>query len=366
MAAKIEASYKTIMNNVRSSGLHFCLQETPFSCYITVRKSLINPKASHGLLPDPSSSSLETNRDFDQLKSRNFFLENSNIKLKQSLQDAVEELEEHTEIIDNLKSEVKNLTEELKEAHDKNDKAVQVKVKAFKEEKRMLQVKHENLCAEVKSLKTERDDLKKDLNANSVAIKSLEKENKETSKKFKKQVDLLETKIKALEEYKANKVAEEKELKAKVKKADRKLKSVLEKEAKITIANKKIAGTSAYINDDQNNLMSLPLENISMVSFNSINNINTFPSIVAHWLPPPATPNFQPLMDTTCSLETITSLQPTNSNLDTTSTSVDTTHTSMDSLVASSSLDRALTNYDEERQMLTAALKILEDMNKKF
>ena len=169
---------------------------------------MINPKASHGLLPDPSSSSLETNRDFDQLKSRNFFLENSNIKLKQSLQDAVEELEEHIEIIATLKSEVKNLTEELKEAHDKNDKAVQVKVKAFKEEKRMLQVKHENLCAEVESLKTERDDLKKDLNANSVAIKSLEKENKETSKKFKKQVDLLESKIKVLEEYKANKIAE--------------------------------------------------------------------------------------------------------------------------------------------------------------
>ena len=71
-------------------------------------------------------------------------------------------------------------------------------------------------------------------------------------------------------------------------------------------------------------------------------------------------------MDTTCSLETITSLQPTNSNLDTTYTSVETTHTSMDSLVASSSLDRALTNYDEERQMLNAVKKILEDMNKKF
>ena len=45
---------------------------------------------------------------------------------------------------------------------------------------------------------------------------TLKKENKEISKKLKKQVDLIETIIKGLEVYKSNKVAEEKELKAKV------------------------------------------------------------------------------------------------------------------------------------------------------
>ena len=129
-----------------------------------------------------------------------------------------------------------------------------------------------------------------------------------------------------------------------------------------------------------------------MVSLNSINNINSFPSIVSHWLPLPA--GTVPLMDTTCSLETIKSLHPTNSNLlttssldttptsmdttpismDTTPTSMDTTSSSMDTiptcLVASSSLDnpcsKASTNYDEEREMLKAMLKVLEDMNNKF
>ena len=111
-----------------------------------------------------------------------------------------------------------------------------------------------------------------------------------------------------------------------------------------------------------------------MVSFNSINNTNTSHSIVAHWLPPPATPpNFQPLMDTTCSLETIISLHPTNSNLLATS-SLDTTPMSMDTtftcLVASFSLDipyrQTLTNFDEEQEMLKAMLKVLEDKNKKL
>ena len=94
------------------------------SCFITVRKSLRNPKASHGPIPDPSSSSLETNIDFDQLKSRNCFLENCNIKIKQSYEDAVEELEEHNQIIAYLKSEVKDLKAELKEAQAENDKDV--------------------------------------------------------------------------------------------------------------------------------------------------------------------------------------------------------------------------------------------------
>ena len=89
-------------------------------------------------------------------------------------------------------------------------------------------------------------------------------------------------------------------------------------------------------------------------------------------LSPPATaPNFKPsgtspLMDTTCSLETI-SLNPTNSNLlATSSLRLGTTPTSM---VASSTLDitniQAFTNYDEERKMLNACMKVLEDMNKK-
>ena len=77
-----------------------------------------------------------------------------------------------------------------------------------------------------------------------MATKSLEKENKEISKKFKKQVDLLETKIKAMEEYKSNKVAEEKQLKVKVKKLHRKWKFVLEREAKMAITNKKTDETS--------------------------------------------------------------------------------------------------------------------------
>ena len=136
MSARIESSYRAILNSARSSGLHFCLQETPYSCYITVRKSLINPNASHVFVPDQSSTRLKETSEVDQIKSRNFFLENSNVKISQSYQYAIEELEERAQSIGSLKSEIKNLTAELKKAYDENDKVVQVKVKAFKEEKK--------------------------------------------------------------------------------------------------------------------------------------------------------------------------------------------------------------------------------------
>ena len=82
MSLKIESSFKTIQDTVRSSGLHFCLQETPFSCYITVRKSLIHPQAH---IPVPSS--LGGNSEAELLKSRNIFLEKSNIELNINLYD---------------------------------------------------------------------------------------------------------------------------------------------------------------------------------------------------------------------------------------------------------------------------------------
>ena len=42
MALNIQKSYTKILNSVRSSNLNYSCQETPFSIYLTVRKSLVN------------------------------------------------------------------------------------------------------------------------------------------------------------------------------------------------------------------------------------------------------------------------------------------------------------------------------------
>ena len=195
MSLKIESSFKTIQDTVRSSGLHFCLQETPFSCYITVRKSLIHPQAH---IPVPSS--LGGNSEAELLKSRNIFLEKSNLEIKQSYHDAVDELEEKIHTITNLEMKVTALTAKFDEVPRESDKIIESKVKDFVEENRKLQIKHELACAEIKNLKSERDDLKENLNSSSVALKSLGKENKEIKNKLEKQLHHLEVKNNDLED----------------------------------------------------------------------------------------------------------------------------------------------------------------------
>ena len=89
---------------------------------------------------------------------------------------------------------VKALTAKIDEVPSESDKIIESKVKDFVEENRKLQIKHELLCADNKNLKSERDDLKKDLNSSSVALKSLGKENKEIKNKPEKQLHHLEVK----------------------------------------------------------------------------------------------------------------------------------------------------------------------------
>jgi hypothetical protein len=254
-------------------------------------------------------------------------------------------------------------------------------------------MRHEKTCIELKNVKSTVENLKKEMNQSSVIIKTLKKEAKEADSQHQKIVKKKDDTIHNLQVYKSEKQSEERDLKTKEKKVRKKMKTLEEREAKLCLLKKDLNRVEVKVepnNNDEsgqtwmNSTSYRPsncVESISMVSLNSINTINSFPSIVSHWLPLPA--GTVPLMDTTCSLETIKSLHPTNSNLltkssldttpismETTSTSIETTSSSMDTittcLVASSSLDnpcsQASTNYDEEREMLKAMLKVLEEM----
>ena len=121
------------------------------------------------------------------------------------------------------------------ESRDELKNNVGNRVKNSDKEKRALQIKHERVCADNKNLKAELEDIKKDLNSTNVALKSSKKETKETAYKFEKKVEQLDIKIIDLQEYKMAKVAEEKEPKGKHKKADKNLKSIQEREAKIEL-----------------------------------------------------------------------------------------------------------------------------------
>ena len=97
-------------------------------------------------------------------------------------------------------------------------------------------------------------------------------------------MDNLEHKVSVLEDYETNKITEENDLKAKMKKADKKLKSVLERDAKIKLSKSKHSvGTATDDNDDQNNSSPLKATNMNLettsLNLSSLDNDRYFPTI---------------------------------------------------------------------------------------
>ena len=128
MSAKfqIQNSYHTILNHVRISGLNFSIQETPFSCYISVRKTKI--KSPPVLDHEQSAFNFGADLEIEQIKARCQFLENANENLKHDYEVAIEELEEKTKQTIDLQSDKKKLIDELKELNGKIESTVAKKI----------------------------------------------------------------------------------------------------------------------------------------------------------------------------------------------------------------------------------------------
>ena len=80
----------------------------------------------------------------------------------------------------------------------------------------------------------------KDLNALNVALKSCKKEGNDTAHKNQKKVENLEAKLKEHVQFKITKESEEKDLRAKTKKLNKKLKTIQEKEAELKVARNRL------------------------------------------------------------------------------------------------------------------------------
>ena len=221
---QIQNSCAKILNTVRQSGLNFSIQETPYSFFVTVRKSVL--KSLQVSILDESETgtvNLASNALTEELQSHCLFLEQSNSRLKSDFEDAVHELEV-------LQSEKNDLSEHLTESKDKID-IVGNNIKVVNEEKRALQIKHERICSENKNLKNELESTKADLVTAVSTLKTTKKEAKDSS--LQTENGQMEEKIKVLEDFKRAKMSEEKILRNKIKKVEKKLKSVHEKEAEL-------------------------------------------------------------------------------------------------------------------------------------
>jgi hypothetical protein len=88
-----------------------------------------------------------------------------------------------------------------------------------------------------------------------VALKSAKKESKDATYRHEKKVELLEEKIKELEEFKTKKMAEEKEIKSKDRKATKKMRQIEEREAEVKLKMKELRkklDTNANVKKEDN------------------------------------------------------------------------------------------------------------------
>ena len=131
MASSVKNSCKIILSTVRASCLHFCLNETPHSIYITVRKRFSNSlkeETTKIKINDVKVSALE-----EKLKSYEKEVAELKVKAKEAIknENEIKKLRREKDLIEkelkdseNDKKAVKKLlTNVEKENHDlKNDK----------------------------------------------------------------------------------------------------------------------------------------------------------------------------------------------------------------------------------------------------
>ena len=248
-------TFDNIIGQIQKSNLNFQLQISPFSAIISLKKSLVKDKSGSLLLPPDSQRSLQdsTGVELATLVAKNNMLEhdmiilrNSNLNLKDDLEEAAVENEQYFNRIRNLEDQLKK-ERENKQKVEAEAVANQVKkLNSLSDAKRALEIKHEKVCADNKALKQDKEDQAKEINKLKVALKSSEKEVKNITYQFDKKVATLEEKMKDLNDFKSSKLIEEKDLKAKIKKYDKKLKNIQEKEAKLAIAKKEFVKKEAF------------------------------------------------------------------------------------------------------------------------
>ena len=126
MSTKLNATCNSILQNIRSSGLHFSSQETPWSIYVTLRKAFVTPRsyqissvencARENLETEPELNLLKV--EFEKLAGNHKELENAFENLKNDFEDALGEIEDKNKMIEERTSANTKLSE--KNAKNKN------------------------------------------------------------------------------------------------------------------------------------------------------------------------------------------------------------------------------------------------------
>ena len=189
-----------VLQVVRSSQLNFYSQETPYSVFLTLRKSFTKnfkhptflEPFQHPKLVKNSNLEMEVHLEALQEEIKKTKMENS--KLEHEKVTLINNYEEEISFNEQFRSEYK----QLESAQEILNNSYQ----NLKTEKNILESKHQKVCLEQKALKFENDELQKEVRSINVALKSAKKELKDVSYKQEQKAKCQEETINELLEYK--------------------------------------------------------------------------------------------------------------------------------------------------------------------
>ena len=160
---QIENKCHEILQSLKSSSLNYSAQITPFSIYVTVRKSLVKQMINHP--SEEAQTVVDKNSDFSSkyeiMKSRCKFLETSNDELKVSLEQEVIANEGKSELMKRLETCLEETRRELSDLVETKSGSLTELDVLCKEKKKLLEEISKKTVV-IDNLKTVNENLEKE------------------------------------------------------------------------------------------------------------------------------------------------------------------------------------------------------------
>ena len=189
-------AFDKVLNCVKTSNLNFCLQLSPFSANISIKKSLIKDKAGFYLTPPVSDPTLTQSQNLEnlELEKKVIELESTIQELKLRLSESDSNCQRATDTIHQLEKElfIKKENSESYEFDLKKSYAEELENKCqeinfLHEENNSLQDQRSSLQALQQQHKGQLQDLQRSLQSSKSAAKKLIKELKDEKLKHEKE-----------------------------------------------------------------------------------------------------------------------------------------------------------------------------------
>ena len=164
-------------------------------------------------------------------------LENKIKRLKNDYNNVLIERDNCHETINELENQLVGNEKVKSETSDTND---DLELQSNHLEFKVLETMLEQLKAELKAQKHEKEDVDKINETLNTSLRTVKKELKDNNHDFEKKISDLEDKIKTLNEFKVLKAAEEREIKNRSKKLDKKAKQLDNQEAAIVVEKNRL------------------------------------------------------------------------------------------------------------------------------